>query len=207
MRTVPVTLPLSEADVRALRVGDMVSIAGETVNTIGMPTHVRMVEHLRAGKPVPVDCAGGAFFHLSVYNRERPDGTFEALYMNPTTSTRFSGFMPEIIRALRPRLVGGKGGLDAECVRAMQDVGCAYVSFLGGGCTLFAEAIRGVVDVQWRDLIPQFRLVRLRVEGLVATVAIDANGNSAYADLRGAAVGRLPAILEELDAARAASKR
>ena len=44
IRTVSVTLPMSETDVRALRVGDMVSISGETINTIGMPTHVRMVE-------------------------------------------------------------------------------------------------------------------------------------------------------------------
>ena len=107
--------------------------------------------------------------------------------------------MPTLIRSLGLRLVGGKGGLDAASVRAMQDSGCAYLSFLGGGCTPLSQAIRGVVSSHWNEYISQFRLVTLRVEALgPATVAIDAHGRSVYEDLRQRAQSRLPGILARL---------
>ena len=64
--------------------------------------------------------------------------------MNPTTSTRFNGFMPGFIRRLGLRAVGGKGGLDRACADAMREAGCVYLSFLGGGCPLLSDAIKAV---------------------------------------------------------------
>jgi fumarate hydratase subunit beta len=179
------TLPLSRAEVENLELGEMVLVSGQVTMSIGLPTHKRMVEHLDNGTPLPVDLANGAFFHLSCYNRELPDGSHEALYLNPTTSTRYNPFMPRLIEGYGLRLVGGKGGLDAASVQAMQRQGCAYLSFLGGGCALLSQAIRRVVAVHWTDYIAQFRLLTLEVSGLSpATVAIDAHGNSLYEQLQ-----------------------
>lgn len=188
------TLPLARADVEALELGELVTISGQVTMTIGLPTHKRMVDLLEAGTPLPVDLRDGAFFHLSCYNRERPDGTHEALYLNPTTSTRYEAYMPRLVEGWGLRLVGGKGGLDAASVLAMQRQGCAYLSFLGGGCTLLSQAIRRVVSVHWTDYIEQFRLLTLEVADLgPATVAIDAHGNSVYEQLRTQAAARLQA--------------
>ncbi|HYF21145.1 MAG TPA: fumarate hydratase C-terminal domain-containing protein, partial [Ramlibacter sp.] len=99
------TLPLSRADVDALEVGEMVTVSGLVTMTIGLPTHKRMVEQLDTGTPLPVDLKDGAFFHLSCFNRERPDGSHEALYLNPTTSTRYDAFMPRLVEGYGLRLV------------------------------------------------------------------------------------------------------
>ncbi len=188
------TLPLSRADVEGLELGEMVLVSGHVTMSIGLPTHQRMIEHLDTGTPLPIDLRNGAFFHLSCYNRELPDGSHEALYLNPTTSTRYSQFMPRLIEGYGLRLVGGKGGLDAASVQAMQRQGCAYLSFLGGGCTLLSQAIQRVVAVHWTDYISQFRLLTLEVSELSpATVAIDAHGNSLYEQLRVQAAARLQA--------------
>jgi fumarate hydratase subunit beta len=188
-------LPLQREDVEALKVGELVAVNGHATMTIGLPTHQRMVDCLEKGQALPVDLRDGAFFHLSCYNRERADGEgHEALYLNPTTSTRYSPFMPRLIEGCGLRLVGGKGGLDRASVEAMQRQGCVYLSFLGGGCTLLAQAIRGVVSVHWTDYISQFRLLTLDVSELgPATVAIDAHGNSVYEQLRRQAEQRLQA--------------
>jgi fumarate hydratase subunit beta len=164
--------------------------------TIGLPTHKRMLEQLDAGQPLPVDLRDGAFFHLSCFNREREDGQgHEALYLNPTTSTRYNDYMPRLIEGYGLRVVGGKGGLDPASVEAMRRQGCVYLSFLGGGCTLLSQAIRRVVAVHWTDYISQFRLVTLEVSELgPATVAIDAHGNSLYDSLRQQAQQRLQQI-------------
>lgn len=193
-RSVDLRLPLSRDDVLALRVGDMVRLSGQASMSIGLPTHRRMVDLLDAGQPLPVDLRGGAFFHLSCFNRETPDGSHEALYLNPTTSTRYNAFMPRLIEGCGLRLVGGKGGLDRASVEAMRRQGCVYLSFLGGGCTLLSQAIRRVVAVDWTDYIAQFRLLTLELESLgPATVAIDAHGHSAYEQLQAQAVERLVA--------------
>ena len=197
-------VPLDEARVRALRAGDIVTLSGRVTMTIGLPTHKRMADLLGRGEPLPVDLCGGAFLHLSSFNRESAAVGFEALYLNPTTSTRYDDLMPSIIAKSGVRVVGGKGGLAQASVDALREAGCVYLSFPGGGCTLLSEAIRGVVSVHWNEYISQFRLITLEVERLgPATVAIDAHGTSLYRDLRANAEARLPAILERMAAARA----
>jgi fumarate hydratase subunit beta len=185
-------LPLTRADVEGLELGEMVTLSGHLTMSIGLPTHRRMVELLDAGAPLPVDLRDGAFLHLSCYNRELPDGSHEALYLNPTTSTRYNAYMPRLVEGAGLRLVGGKGGLDEASVAALRRQGCAYLSFLGGGCALLSQAIRRVVSVHWPEEIAQFRLLTLEVQELgPATVAIDAHGHSLYEQLRARAMERL----------------
>jgi fumarate hydratase subunit beta len=206
METRRLTLPLAEATVRSLTAGEFVELDGEIVMTAGLPTHQRILEQVEAGAPLPIPLEGGTLFHLGSYNRE-VDGRLEVLYMNPTTSTRFNAYMPTLIRHFRLRAVGGKGGLDAASAEAMREVGCVYLSFLGGGAALFSDAIREVVAVAWNDLVAHYRLVKLRVQGLgPLVVAIDAKGTSLYDALARSAEQRLPEILRGLDEARAERK-
>ncbi|KRB97929.1 fumarate hydratase [Hydrogenophaga sp. Root209] len=198
------TLPLSEERVRELRVGDMVTLTGAVTVSIGIPTHKRLAEAARNGDALPVDLRGGAFFHLSTYVREQ-NGTPVPLYLNPSTSTRYNAWMPDIVRGLGLRLVGGKGGLDDASVAALRDCGCAYLSFLGGGSPLLSRALRGVRSSHWNEYISQFRLLTLDVAALgPATVAIDAHGGSTYDQLRERAQARMPDILDRLRRARQA---
>jgi len=195
-------LPVGEDDVRQLELGDLVTLDGEIVATGGLPTHQRIIENIEGKTELPFPLDGAAFFHLPSYNVDEPGGT-RIVYLNPTTSTRFNPLMPRIIRHYGLRIVCGKGGLDAECTRAMQEVGCVYLSILGGGATLHTEAVSEVVDVGWTDLISHYRLVRMRVRGLgPLTVGIDAHGNNGYEILEAEARARLPAIMAELNATR-----
>lgn len=200
MTDVRLSMPISAEQARALKVGDTVLIDGEIVVSAGLPTYQRIAEYVREGRRLPMDLAQGVLFHLGSYSRETPQGDLEVLYINPTTSTRFNPLMPGIIRGLGLHAVGGKGGLDAACAQAMQETGCVYLSFPGGGSALLSQALRGVLQVEWPELITHYRLVKLRVEGLgPATVGIDAHGNSVYDDLKESSRARLQQIVEELD--------
>ncbi|MGJ7579864.1 fumarate hydratase C-terminal domain-containing protein [Variovorax sp. RHLX14] len=205
IRTHRLTFPLSAEDARSLRAGDLVVIDGEIVVTAGMPTHERLLGCLAGREPMPMDLQGVSLFHLGSYSRE-VDGRFELLYINPTTSTRFNPYMPKLIPGYQWHAVGGKGGLDMACAEAMQEVGCVYLSFLGGGCTLLSEAIEEVLEVGWTDMLMHYRLARLRVRGLgPATVGIDAHGRSLYAEEQQTARDRLPELMAELDRERDAA--
>lgn len=197
-----ITLPVSEETVRSLKAGDFVELDGDIVLTAGLPTHRRIIDHVKANRPLPIDIDGGTLFHLGSYSRD-VDGRFEVLYINPTTSTRFNAVMPTIIHQFGLRMVGGKGGLDRACADAMKEVGCVYLSFLGGGAPLLSDAVKEVKAVAWDDLVPHYRLVKLRVEALgPLVVGIDANGNSIFETLSKRAEERMPDILRELDQTR-----
>ncbi|MGX9933902.1 fumarate hydratase C-terminal domain-containing protein [Advenella kashmirensis] len=185
------TFPLSSSDARTLRAGDQVIIDGEIIITAGLPTHARFLDCLDGKEPFPMDLHGASLFHLGSYSRETA-GQFEILYINPTTSTRFNPHMPRLIRELLLHATGGKGGLDDASAKAMQEAGCVYLSFLGGGCTLLSQAIEEVLEVGWTDMLTHYRVVRLRVKGLgPVTVGIDAHGNNLYTRIHEAAQKQL----------------
>lgn len=195
-------LPLSRSDARNLALGDVVRLDGEAIVTIGMPTHQRIMAHIEAGKPLPFDLGGAAFFHLSICSRETAGGA-EPLYANPTTSTRFNPFLPTVIRKFGLCATAGKGGLDMECARAMQEVGCVYFSMIGGASPLLSDGVAEIVETAWDDLIMQFRLTRIRLSGFgPLTVGIDAHGRSLYDDLLRTAEAKRPDILARLKAGR-----
>jgi fumarate hydratase subunit beta len=194
-------LPVSRDQIRDLRVGDTIFLSGEVTATGGLPAHKRMIACLdnQEAPPVPVK---DALLHLPTMMDER-DGRFEVRYVNPTTSTRFAGFMPRLIKEFDLRIVGGKGGLDAPCVEAMRNTGCVYVSLLGGGSPILSDAIERVVQVGWLDLPSHFRLMRLSIRELgPLTVGIDAHGNSLFEQLASRAKERLPEIRRRLDERR-----
>jgi fumarate hydratase subunit beta len=197
-----VKLPVTAEQVRTFAVGDLVLIDGEIITAPGMTTHDRIIEHIEGKRDLPFPLDHAAFFHLPSYNVDTAEG-MKILYMNPTTSTRYNAHMPRIIRHFNLHIVCGKGGLDAACAQAMKEAGCVYLSILGGGAALHADATREIVEVGWPDLVSQYRLVKLRVEGLgPLTVGIDAHGNSVYDDLQARANAMLAELMTELNATR-----
>ncbi|MEX3629984.1 MAG: hypothetical protein VB138_11450 [Burkholderia sp.] len=76
-----------------LQLGDIVRLSGEITVSIGLPTRRRLAEAIEQGGELPLDLRGGAFFHLRTYVNETPAGP-EALYLNPSTSTRYDAWMP-----------------------------------------------------------------------------------------------------------------
>ncbi|MFK8079732.1 MAG: fumarate hydratase C-terminal domain-containing protein [Granulosicoccus sp.] len=192
-------LPMSREAVELLNAGDSVYLSGEIFATAGMPTHDRLLKCLNGKEELPFDFTGGALFHLGSLIEESPDGHMRIRYMNPTTSTRFNGFMPRIIPGLGLRFTGGKGGLDATCAATMRACGCVYLSFLGGGAPIITSAIRKIVAVGWPEMISHYRVVKLEVERLgPLVVGIDAKGQSIYDSTRDAANARRASIIEQM---------
>jgi len=207
MATVHLSCPPPRAEIEKLAVGDLVYLTGEVIVTGGQPAHKRLIAHIQGGLPVPIDMSG-VFIHLPHMIEERPDGDgYDIHYVNPTTSRRFDGYMPAIIRAFDLKIVGGKGGLGRDVVAAMRETGCAYLSLLGGGSAILSQAIKKVLQVEWRDFPPHFRLTKLYVEELgPLTVGIDAHGNSIYEQIETTARARLPEIMAHLAKRREAAE-
>ena len=174
--------PISEEEIRKLRVNDVLYITGIIV-TARDQAHRRALEYLREGKPLPLKLEGLAVYHCGpVVSRE--GDRWVAVAAGPTTSTRMDIFEDEFIKNFKVRVVIGKGGMGRRTTEAMAKYGAVYGAFTGGAAILAAKAIKGVRGVEWLDLGTPEALWIFEVENFgPLTVAIDSHGNNLYLDV------------------------
>ena len=174
--------PLAENDVRALKLGETVYIDG-VVYTGRDEVHLHALEYLEKGKKIPVDFKGSALFHCGPIMRKVGD-KWQAVAAGPTTSSRMNSLEPQFIEKFRPGAIIGKGGMSQPTVDAMKKYGCVYLAITGGAAVLAAQGIKSVSGVEWFELGMPEAIWILNAENFgPLTVAIDAHGNSLYAEV------------------------
>jgi len=170
--------PLSEGEARSLKVGEIVTLSGEIL-TARDEAHIRALEWRREGKDLPFKVEDLALYHCGPIMRR--DGGWKVVAAGPTTSARMNTLEPDFIRAFKPRLVIGKGGMSTDTLDAMMEVGCAYLAFTGGAAVVAAEALPEVLGVDWEDLGMPEAVWHLRAERLgPMVVAMDSHGRSIF---------------------------
>jgi len=175
--------PISEEDVRKLRVNDVLYITG-TMVTARDAAHRRALELVKTGKKLPIDLEGLAVFHCGPIVRKE-DEKWVVVAAGPTTSTRMEIFEDEFIKNFKVRVIIGKGGMGRRTAEAMKTYGAVYGAFTGGAAILAANAIKSVKKVEWFDLGMPEALWVLEVENFgPLTVAIDAHGNNLFERIR-----------------------
>lgn len=188
------TPPLSEAQVRGLRVGDMVTLDG-VVFGIRDATLIRIFND---GKAPPADLRGGVCLHTAP-NVKKAAGRYEPLSVGTTTSMRMDRFTGGLLERYGVRAIIGKGGLSAESLKHFQSLGGVYLAITGGAAALETTQIEAIEAVWWEDLMPEC-LWQFRVRGLgPLTVAMDAHGGNLYADVKAEARRRLEEIISRLE--------
>jgi len=171
--------PVSEEEVRKLRVNDTVYLTG-TIVTARDAAHRRALEFHKEGKPLPVNLEGLAVFHCGPITTKE-DNRWRVVAAGPTTSTRMEPFEDAFIRNFKVRVVVGKGGMGKKTVDAMKQYGAVYGAFTGGAAVLAAKAVKKVKGVEWSDLGMPEAMWTLEVEDFgPLTIAIDARGNNLF---------------------------
>jgi fumarate hydratase subunit beta len=91
---------------------------------------------------------------------------------------------PQFIEKFRPGAIIGKGGMSQPTVDAMKRFGAVYLAITGGAAVLAAKGIKRVEGVEWFELGMPEAIWILNAENFgPLTVAIDASGNSLFADV------------------------
>ena len=174
--------PISEEDVRKLKVGDAVYVSGDMF-TARDSAHRRALEYHAVGKKIPIDMNGKALFHCGPLV-QKVDETYRIISAGPTTSTRMEIFEDEFIEKFRIRVLIGKGGMGPRTTVACKKFGAVYCAFTGGAGALAGKAIKNVRSVEWLDLGMPEALWILEVEDFgPLTVAIDTYDKNLYADV------------------------
>jgi L(+)-tartrate dehydratase beta subunit len=182
--------PLSEADVRQLKLEDTVSIDG-TIFGIRDATQIRIFDH---GIAPPADLNGSICLHTAPGVRKLPGGRYEKISIGTTTSTRMDRFVPGLVEQYGVRAIVGKGGVLEGSIEAMQRAGAVYLAIVGGAAALATLQIEEIEEVWWEDLMPEC-LWKFRVKDFgPLIVAVDSHGNSHYRAIQQRAAERIAAL-------------
>ncbi len=186
-REVRLQAPLTEAQVRDLKVGDVVLISGRMF-TGRDAVHSHLMKH----EP-PVDLDGSVLYHCGPVAVKEGDG-WRINAAGPTTSIREEPYQGDVIKRYGIRAVMGKGGMGAKTLAALNEHGAVYLNAIGGAAQFYARAIKRVDGVSLLEFGTPEAMWHLTVEDFPAIVTMDAHGNSLHEDVEQASGQRLEAM-------------
>ncbi len=197
------TMPVTEEQVRKLRVNDTVTLYG-TLYGIRDATQIHMFER---GRKTRFDLNGHAVIHTAP-NVRRVDKTdaapcgYAPICIGTTTSDRMERFTRPLMSEYGVRIIIGKGGLREGSLTAFKEIGGVYLAVIGGAAALETTWIEVIEDVDLDDLNPE-SLWRFRVKGFgPLLVSMDSHGESLYTQVNKAAREKRAAALASLGVKR-----
>jgi L(+)-tartrate dehydratase beta subunit len=199
------TMPIDEAQARALKVGDQVTLE-KILFGIRDATLIAMFDR---GRRTSFDLKGHAVIHTAPNVRkvevsaEAPAG-YAPLCIGTTTSQRMERFTRALMDREGVRLIVGKGGMGPQTQEAFREFGGAYLAIVGGAAALETTWIEAIEAVDMDDLHPE-SLWRFRIRHFgPLLVAMDAHGGSLYARVQADAAARRAQVLANLGASERA---
>ena len=174
MATHHLTTPLTDADVKSLRSGDLVLLSG-TIHTARDAAHKRLFEALDAGKALPFDLKGGLIYYVGP--SPAPPG-LPIGAAGPTTSYRMDTYAPRL-HALGLKGSIGKGKRDDAVKASLREHKAVYLGATGGAGALLAQRNTKAKVIAYDDLGPE-AIRELTVVDFPLLVINDCHGGELY---------------------------
>ena len=173
--------PISEDDIRKLRVGDTVHLSGVIV-TARDQAHKLMVEE----RPdfIRDVLKESVIYHCGPVVRKDDQGNWKFISAGPTTSAREEPYQSTVIAEYKVRVVIGKGGMGPKTAEGLKKYGAVYFHAVGGAGTLIANAVKKVLAVHKLEEFgtPEAFWV-IEVEDFPLVVTMDSHGGSLHKDI------------------------
>jgi fumarate hydratase class I len=172
-REISLRTPLTEEQVRSLKVGDVVLISGRAYTGRDAVHH-----HLMSHQP-PVDLTGAALYHCGPVVAKDGDA-WRVTAAGPTTSIREEPYQAEVLKRYGVRAVIGKGGMGPRTLAGLAESGAVYLNAIGGAAQFYARTIKGVAGVSLLEFGTPEAMWHLEFEDFPAIVTMDAHGHSLH---------------------------
>lgn len=173
--------PISEDQIRELKVGDEVGITG-IVFTGRDAVH----KFLHEGGELPegVSFKGSIIYHCGPVVIKDENGEWQITAAGPTTSIREEPYQGDIMKKFGLRGVIGKGGMGPETLAACGQNGGVYLHAIGGAAQVLAERITKVRNVHFLEEFGSPEAIwELEVDKFPAVVTMDSHGRSLHAEV------------------------
>ncbi len=191
--------PVSEADIRKLKVNDTVTLQ-HTLFGIRDATQIHLFDR---GRTTKFDLQGHAVIHTAPNVRKVPISTefpagYQAICIGTTTSDRMERFTEPLMSQYGIRMIVGKGGLRESSAAAFKKHGGVYLAIIGGTAALETTWIDQIEDVDLDDLNPE-SLWKFKINQFgPLLVAMDSHGGSIYQDVKADVATNKAAVLKSL---------
>jgi L(+)-tartrate dehydratase beta subunit len=193
------TTPVTEEQVRQLRVNDTVTLQ-RTLFGIRDATQIHMLDR---GRTTRFDLHGHAVIHTApnvrkVEPSEQYPAGYQPVCIGTTTSDRMERFTRPLMTQHGVRIIVGKGGMREGSLEAFRDLGGVYLAIVGGTAALETTWIEQIEDVDLDDLNPE-SLWKFRIRDFgPLLVGMDSHGGSLYSEVRDAVQERRAQVLASL---------
>lgn len=178
MNFVELKAPVSEEEIRKLKVGDVVKVSGR-VFTGRDAIH----KHL-ADNDSSVDLNGQIIYHCGPVMVKDGEGKWQVKAAGPTTSIREELYQGKVMKRFGIRAAIGKGGMGSNTLKALSEHGGVYLNAIGGAAQYYAECIKSVDGVEFLEFGTPEAMWHLEVEDFIAIVTMDSHGNSLHNDIQ-----------------------
>jgi len=192
---IKLTMPISDDEIRSLKVGDTVSLNGVML-TGRDAVHKWMIDTFIEKKREPVGddqevydaikplLDGGVIYHCGPVVAGLDTGDYRFVAAGPTTSIREEPYQGPVMEYFNAKGVIGKGGMGPKTLAACASVPCVYFHAIGGAATLIAQSVKKVLAVHKLDFgVPEAIWV-LEVEDFPVVVTMDSHGSSIHDDIQ-----------------------
>jgi len=177
--------PVSETDVRRLKINDTVTLQ-RTLFGIRDATQMYLYDR---GRKTKFDLSGHAVIHTAPNVRkvsisETYPAGYQPICIGTTTSDRMERFTRPLMIQNGVRIIVGKGGMREGSANAFAELGGAYLAIIGGTAALETTWIEQIEDVDMDDLNPE-SLWKFKIHDFgPLLVAMDSHGGSIYQDVQ-----------------------
>jgi L(+)-tartrate dehydratase beta subunit len=149
MKTYRLKVPLTEADVRQLRIGDFVYLDGK-IHT-GRALVYQYILEQRHEPPVDIARECNVQIHGAPAGVEDEPGKYRISSIQATASFRYWKWVPEYVERFGIRAIIGKAGMDKSVYQHFARVGCVFLNTVGYGvAALYGRAVKNVEGVYWK---------------------------------------------------------
>ena len=191
--------PVSEADIRKLKINDTVTLQ-QTLFGIRDATQIHLFDR---GRKTKFDLRGHAVIHTAPNVRKVPVSAefpagYQPICIGTTTSDRMERFTEPLMNKYGVRMIVGKGGLRESSAAAFTKHGGVYLAIIGGTAALETTWIDQIEDVDLDDLNPE-SLWKFKINQFgPLLVAMDSHGGSIYQDVKADVAINKAAVLKRL---------
>jgi L(+)-tartrate dehydratase beta subunit len=191
--------PVSEADIRKLKINDTVTLQ-QTLFGIRDATQIHLFDR---GRKTKFDLRGHAVIHTAPNVRKVPVSAefpagYQPICIGTTTSDRMERFTEPLMNEYGVRMIVGKGGLRESSAAAFAKHGGVYLAIIGGTAALETTWIDQIEDVDLDDLNPE-SLWKFKINQFgPLLVAMDSHGGSIYQDVKADVAINKASVLKSL---------
>lgn len=191
-----IKLPMSEADVRSLKLGEMITVSG-LLFTGRSRFHIRAIED----NVYPdidyekINC----FFHVGPVMRQEDD-QWKVVSCEPTSSIRFERYGADVVRKFKLRTLIGKTTMGPATAEALAEVGGVYLSKIGLSGNALRDQVKKVHEVHFLEELGKTECTWIYEVDHFGPffVAMDAEGRNYFQELSQEAESRMPEIEKAL---------